>query len=302
MQLSRETRQMPRQRTVLPILVLYKCTLTDSAAYNTLLASSASLNLSLISVYDNSPLRQVSAEEESHLLAYKHDPANGGVAAAYNWALDIAQSNGYAWLMLLDQDTTLPLDFLQSSLEQVEKYLPKPIIVALVPVVRSGGAVVSPKRVSFARLRPLVDSSTGIQSEEIMAINSGTIIRCDFVRSIGGFNRAYWLDYLDHWLFRQVYAAGRKVVVSSCILDHNLTVQDYRNNVTSERYRSILAGEASFITTHKPRFEIFVYLLHLLVRWVKMKVLRRPDIASLTIAMIIRIAMHPTRSLEGNTE
>jgi GT2 family glycosyltransferase len=303
-QATLDLRQTVSQRAVLPTLVLYNCALEGSATYKSFVASSrhGGLDPTSIVVYDNSPARQVSSAEEELLLAYKHDPANGGLATAYNWALEIAKSHGISWLLLLDQDSTLPSEFLESCLQQIDLHHRDGDVVAIVPVIRSGGIAVSPKRVGLGRLRPLPGSCVGIQSAEITAINSGTAIRCDFVRSIGGFNRAYWLDYLDHWLFHQIYLAGKRVSVSQCLLDHNLSVQDYRHSVSPARYRSILAAEAAFVTTYKSMAEILVYLLRLLARSIRMFILGRRDIARLTISAILAISSHPMRSLEGRPE
>jgi GT2 family glycosyltransferase len=289
------------QRIILPILVLYNMGLSHSETYQTFVASSrqGGLDQAFVAVYDNSPTPQVNPAEETHLLAYKHDPANSGLAAAYNWALDIAKLHEISWLLLLDQDSALPSEFLESSLLQIRLHHRNEGVAAIVPVIRSGGSVVSPMRVGFGRLKSLPHSGFGIQSEEITAINSGSAIRCDFVRSIGGFNRAYWLDCLDHWLFHQIYASGRQVMISNCILDHKLSVQDYRHEVSTERYRSILNGEAAFITTHKSYFEVILYLLRLFCRCLKLLlVVRNLRMAAITMTMFKKIAMHPMRSLE----
>ena len=143
-------------------------------------------------------------------VQYEAAGHNSGIAAAYNRALNLAQEHGCPWLLLLDQDTVLPENFLESLLVELEGYETNSDVVAVVPIVRSGGVVVSPKRVWILRASSISEISRGIQEAEITSINSGTAIRCDFVRSIGGFSRAYWLDYLDHWLFRQIYATGEE--------------------------------------------------------------------------------------------
>src|ERR1700677_2641156 len=105
-----DPRRAKPQRVVLPILVLYKCSLEDSATYQTLVASSTygGMDPALLAIYDNSETPQVRSSEEALLLAYKHDSTNSGLAAAYNWALEIAELHGFSWLLLLDQDTRLP--------------------------------------------------------------------------------------------------------------------------------------------------------------------------------------------------
>lgn len=289
---------------ILPIVVLYNCKLTESTTYNSLVAPSddGALAPSTIAIYDNSPHPQLSAEAAGRLLAYKHDPCNGGVAAAYNWALGLAGSYGYRWLLLLDQDTVLPPEFPRSTWLQVKNHEEDPSVAAIVPVVRSGGRTVSPKRVGFCGLRPLPPSASGSQQAEIMAINSGVAVRCDFLRAIGGFNPSYWLDYLDHWLFRQIYATGKTVVVSDCILEHQLSVQHSRNSISAGRYENILASEAAFITTYRPKVEVPCYLIRLLFRSLRMTIRRRPDIALLTAAKMLQITIHPLRSLERRAQ
>ena len=254
---------------LLAVVVTYKIQPNESLAARTVVDVVSSLlpprQIIRVLLYDNTP-----GGGDPGLLPegvqYEAAGTNTGLSAAYNRALEVAQLHSCPWLLLLDQDTVVPENFLESLLEQLQEFDGNTEIVAVVPRVRSGGVVVSPKRVGFFGFKALPKTTRGVQRTEITSINSGTAIRCDFVRSIGGFSRAYWLDYLDHWLFRQIYAAGKKVAVSDCILEHNLSVQDYRRNIDLTRYRSILAGESAFMTTHKSKLQIPFYLLRLLVQ------------------------------------
>jgi GT2 family glycosyltransferase len=293
----------PSAVRILAVTVLYKVAPGDCICLQTLEAAEKTSPPGLLSmrslVYDNTPGLEA-LTSDSGTIRYEARSRTHGLAIAYNRALEIAHDEGIHWLLLLDQDTILPKDFFASVCEQIKQHGPNARVVALVPIVRSGGVIVSPKRIGVLGLRTLPESGLGVQYEEITAINSGTVIRCDFVRSIGGFNAAYWLDYLDYWLFRQIYAAGKQVAVSNCTLEHSLSVLDYRQNMTMNRYRSILAGESAFITTHRSKAQVLIYLLRLLVRSVKMVIRRQPDMAALTISTALRIMRHPTRSLEAN--
>jgi GT2 family glycosyltransferase len=289
--------------SILAVIVLYKQQLSESATFQTLMASmrgfdSQSLPFRVF-IYDNTP----GAANPGSLpenVCYEAAGRNTGLAVAYNRALELAQELGVSWLLLLDQDTVLPPDFLESLCRGLEQWQSNAEVVAVVPIVRSGSVVVSPKRVGFFGLKPMGNAPYGVFETEIMAINSGIVVRCDFLRSIGGFNRAYWLDYLDHWLFRQIYKHGKRAAVSGCILEHDLSVRDYRHNIDLQRYRSILAGESAFMTSQKPKSQIPFYLLRLAARSIKMFMHGQPDLALFTLKAIVRIALHPLRSLEEN--
>jgi GT2 family glycosyltransferase len=220
------------------------------------------------------------------LFAYKHDATNSGLAAAYNWALDIAQSHGFSWLLLLDQDSKLPPTFLSLLVGAVELYDRHESVAAIVPLVTDRGTAISPKRVRFGRMAPLPKPTPTVAEYEVTAINSGVAVKSSFVASIGGFNPAYRLDCLDHWLFRTIYASGKRAAISGYVLDHHLSVGDYRNQIGLTRYRSILSAEVMFVTTEK-RLEIPVFVFRLLLRSVKqLLVYHRPKLSLITCAMI----------------
>jgi GT2 family glycosyltransferase len=293
-----DPRPTKSQRVVLPILVLYNCRLEDSATYQTLVASSlyGGMDPVLLAIYDNSETPQLRSSEEALLLAYKHDSTNGGLAAAYNWALDIAKLHGFSWLLLLDQDTRLPATFLERLLGVVNLYDTNQSVAAIVPFVKDGLAEISPRRVRFGRLAALPKRSPSVTKCEVTAINSGAAIRVSFVQSLGGFNPDYRLDCLDHWLFRQLHAQGKRVVLTDSVLEHALSVSDYRNQVSLSRYRSLLSSEILFMTTEKRRVEIPVYVFRLLLRSVKQLVVyRRPKLAALTSSAIVSIFIRPSQ-------
>ncbi len=297
-QVSQKIPHVESRQTILPILVLYNCALENSATYRTFLAASknAALDPALIAVYDNSPVRQVREDEESHLLAYKHDPSNGALAAAYNWALAMAVARGFSWLLLLDQDSCLPSTFMALLAKAAQFYGLDQSVAAIVPFAMDGHAMISPKRVCFGLLTPLPKPAPIVAEFEVMAINSGAAIKVSFLRILGGFNPAYRLDCLDHWLFRQIYAQGKRVALSCSVLEHDLSASDYRNQVSLTRYRSILSAEVLFITTQKFRLEIPVYVLRLMLRALKqLAIYRRPKLAALTFAMVVAIIARRTR-------
>ena len=65
-------------------------------------------------VWDNSP----EPLEDSAALPFQyiHSVQNIGVAGAYNRGMELAESMRCSWLLLLDQDTTIPSEFLPKCL------------------------------------------------------------------------------------------------------------------------------------------------------------------------------------------
>ncbi|HWE86990.1 MAG TPA: hypothetical protein VG267_18745 [Terracidiphilus sp.] len=293
-----------RAESILPIVVLYNLRLSDSPTYRTFCAAArhCGSDPSRIAVYDNSPVRQADPEEEAHLKAFYHDPNNSGLAAGYNWALARAEESGIEWLLLLDQDSELPVEFLSIMLDAAMLYEPQPQVAAIVPHVRGSAGPISPNRVRFGRLAAVPETLSGVIPYEITAVNSGVLVRTDFVRSIGGFNPDFPLDCLDHWLFHEIYARGEVAAIATSCMRHDLSVRDYRNKVSVNRYRSILFSEGLFVATTKSRIERMFYVWRLALRAVKQVVIyRQPKIAALTGLMICSFLQNLARLPKGRS-
>jgi hypothetical protein len=140
-------------------------------------------------------------------------------------------------------------------------------IAGIVPIVNCEGTIISP--VFSHTLRPLKDQKpvVGIQDKPVMAINSGSLIRVSFLNEIGGFNTQFPLDYLDHWLFFEIYARGYKVLLLDVRLEHELSVMDY-SRVSLARYVSIIDSEMDFYRNYKT--DLFsAYRIQLMKRFLK---------------------------------
>ena len=82
--------------SILSVIVLYNCELTQSQSFASLFdilnANPELAKYFSLLLYDNSP------QPQSHMVAadfpihYIHDPSNGGLASAYNFALARAES------------------------------------------------------------------------------------------------------------------------------------------------------------------------------------------------------------------
>lgn len=253
---------------ILIVVVLYKINLDNSLTYNSLLKVFNETPDILSSVkcimYDNSPSRMYDYTKNKFAYEYVHDCENGGLAAAYNYALNAAITNNYDWILLLDQDSILSSDFMKISIDNLKEKKIDENVVAVVPKVICNNRVISPSKDIFGTI--LNSKVSGICDFPITAINSGSFIKTSFLKEIGGFNKIFKLDSLDHWLFHIIYSCGKSVFISDTMIEHELSVTDFNKYMSVERYENILRAEALFLRLYKSRKDNLLYIIRLLAR------------------------------------
>lgn len=224
---------------ILTVIVLYKQKISDSPAY-ALLKKAVSLGQTQLLVVDNSPTSQKDDLFQMDGISYVHEPTNPGLAAAYNRGL--AAGSELVWLVALDQDTQISSDYY----EQLSEVPAEKQYAAAVPRIFAGERQLSPLYAAdyIDRTAQPVEQA-GETGERIMAVNSGTAFSIRFLKKIGGFNPAFSLDFLDHWLFWRISQEKEKVYVLPVYFEHELSVLDY-TTMSIERYRSITEAENLF--------------------------------------------------------
>lgn len=234
------------------VVVFYKQDIKQSKTFSSLekvlLERKAILKNIDIILYDNSPEKQdFDVSQYSGQIDYIHDPRNLGIATAYNYAWQRAEENGSEWLLLFDHDTKVTEEYIDQMLKNHDV---KEEIVAVVPKIVTNGIMVSP--VYSHSLRPLQTERPveGVQEKPVMAINSGSLLKVSFLNEIGGFNKEFPLDYLDHWLFHEIYDRDKKIRLLRVTLEHDLSVMDY-SGVSLNRYKSILDAEMKYYSKYK---------------------------------------------------
>ncbi len=268
---------------ILPVIVLYDRTLEESETYRTLGPQLRERTCPLV-VYDNSLHASPLPTNSGIALIHHHNAENGGIAAAYNFALGTALDRRVGWLLLLDQDSEFPDDYLTAVEQAIAKYSAMSSVVAVVPRAWCKNRLISPNLVSYGRHIPLHSEVEGICRHEVTAINSGAIMRTDFLLQIGGFSSSYHLDCVDRWLFRRVYSVNKAVVILPINIKHNLSVFNYRTHISFERYRSILTAETCFTLSEQSLLEAVIYVARLWIRAVKfLLLLQNPRMAFLTL-------------------
>lgn len=280
---------------IIAVVVLYRCRMDQSPTIASLVRSwehcpDERLKLKLV-IYDNNPESHSGPVALPFDHQYIHDAANGGLAAAYNYAVESDPGDHYQWLLLLDQDSNLPDNFIAIVAEALSVVEHDNGVVAVVPQVTHDSTPISPALVKRGGgIRPIRNSPLGVCHKPVTAINSGTMLRKLFVSEIGGFNRQFRLDYLDHWLFAEINRRGRKVYITGAIISHDLSIGNRARPVSPERYRSVLQAETLFYRVSKNRDDFVCHMLALAIRAGRQYLLGDRELSRLTLKHLFNIA------------
>lgn len=177
---------------ILAVIVLYNQKIFQSNTFNSLIKNS---NLDLF-IYDNSLIAQHQLNEFEDYI-YIHDSANSGLSKAYNIAANYGREANYEWILLLDQDTTFPINALAKYIEAINA---NPTINLFAPTLfLSDNHYFSP---TFYKHRisktPYIKLSGITELTKYSPINSGLMININAFWDVGGYNERVRLDFSDY--------------------------------------------------------------------------------------------------------
>lgn len=244
--LSAATTKDDPSRGVLAVVVIYGRAAHQTLAWETLNAwlaeaSDAGLALRHILVYDNSPTATSPSVAAPKGLTYQHDAENGGTRAACMHAVALARQKNCQWLLLLDQDTHLPINLKDAMTAAVREARGTP--AAVVPRVWHGHQPISPATISMlGTIRPLPQDSLPPHGSRVTAIASGSLLNISYLEAMGPIPERLWLDGVDHWIFSGIYTRGGSVCLVEVPLQHNLSIVDI-GSMPAWRLLSVLASE-----------------------------------------------------------
>lgn len=270
------------------VIVLHNCKLEDSTTFNTL---SNLLNVKIqLMLYDNSPKKQFEFQDihfKNFEIQYQHNPSNPGLAVAYNEALKQATSYKKKWLLLLDQDTLLTKEYIYELKNMIFDSYSSNIVAFIPHVVSLNNSPISPSKMFIGGICKPIKSINGLSDSAITGINSGTILRIDYVHSINGFCIDFPLDMLDHWYFRKIYKDGKSVFVMKSTIKQNLSVfNNFEKNLPFIRYQQLIRAELLF--NKDDSFpSLFIYKLRLLFRLSKQLRYKNKDYYKFTLSQIV---------------
>jgi GT2 family glycosyltransferase len=201
-------------------------------------------------------------------VTYRHAPRNVGVAGAYNAATDLAAERESSWLLLLDDDTQVTAAYLRGMRAHAAVADNDANIAAVAPLLTLGEVLLSPRLWKFARhvALPRADAPY-TETRAIYAANSGTMLRVEALRAIGGYNMRFWLDYSDIELFHRLHRRGYQFrIASDLALEHEIAMLDYDARMSPARYATYLAAESDFLDLYRGALERAMHLVRLAVR------------------------------------
>jgi GT2 family glycosyltransferase len=253
------------------VIVLYNQKIADSASFKSLLLSleSVSIHPSLL-LYDNSAVPQPVFNVPNIAVTYHHNPQNGGVGEAYNYAAKKALEQRTEWLMLLDQDTVIDQLFFQKLVAAINNNID---LKLLAPIVKSNARedyVISPCRLFLYRGFREKNVRAGIQSfKNRIIINSGAVINVAAFFEAGGYNPAIKLDFSDTEFFYRFSKLHRQFFLLDSTFTHDLSVATSNKESLLLRHNYYVAGASHFARTWGQYISLLIVTFHrsLVLSW-----------------------------------
>lgn len=273
---------------ILFIIVIYEKKLNQSKTLVSL--SKLSLDHIKVYLYDNSSTNdneKLLVDFKNLNIIYQSNPRNPGICPAYNSGVKLAKELNKDWIMLLDDDTELTIDFLEKVIKIDLKEISKKV-VGFVPTIISHktNRVISPKKYHLGGFLTNINEKSGELLNHISAINSASLINVNFVEEIGGFNPFYRLDMLDYWFYREVYKKGKRIYLLDTKISHSLSVEDKKNYISINRYKALLIAEKKFFRDEGTK-SFLLYKFRLAVRCLKQLAYRNPSHFSVSMRSFI---------------
>ena len=216
---------------LIAVVVLYNCRIEDSKSIQSINESLGCAPFAMdVVVYDNSPYSEIESGSKfskgQFNIHYFHDASNPGVSKAFNVAAEYAKRLQKKWILLLDQDTSFPLECISSYLQAIEQH---PTISLFVPILKlSSGTILSPSRYRFKRGFAIKEIVLGINSlKQISPVNSGMLINLDAFTKAGGYNEKIKLDFSDFQFIERF-----KKVSESFYIINMVVLQEFSDEMT----------------------------------------------------------------------
>lgn len=140
----------------------------------------------MVLLVDNTPEPQDLRSLPQGFFDYLHNKNEGGIAGALNRGAEWGERKGLEWLLTMDQDSSVELEWLEPLLKATAH-------------VDQRCALLTPFHNTKTHPLPLIHNG---EKEKIVpirdAMSSGNLIRLSAWRAVGGFDERLFIDQVDH--------------------------------------------------------------------------------------------------------
>lgn len=186
---------------------------------------------------------------------------NEGLAKALNRGIKLCKAEGYDYILLFDQDSSLCDLFVSrmiNAFEQAERLSKRPIAAVGPRIINPQSMRQTPfklfNRFFFRSDRTLASSKTLFHADFL--ITSGTVLPVKHLESIGLMKESYFIDNLDlEWCFRAKHRGYDLVGTDEAILYHSIGERSLHPLVRS----GIMAQHSPARTYYSSRNRIHLY-------------------------------------------
>jgi Predicted glycosyltransferases len=159
---------------------------------------------------------------------------NPGISVAYNKIQKYALNNNIEWIVLLDQDTTLPTNTIDIYMKSINRR----DIKIKAPIVYIEKGILSPSIYKNYHSFLLKNLSPGIMSfKNISCINTGLMINTLFFEEVGGYNEDLKLDFCDHDFIERVKKKTDMLEILSISFYQDFSSATHTKEQAIERYK-----------------------------------------------------------------
>lgn len=227
--------------TIVAVVVVYGQLANQTPAYCSINALRETGHALRVLVWDNSPRAAPSSSQRLHASdLYVSTPENLGLSVIYN-RIRAEHLCDADFVLLLDQDSVLPKDFLDAwdvavkAVPEVDLYL---------PLVRAHKRLVSPLSYRWGWGRYWKEPRLGrIGATGCMAINSGMIIRSSyFIHVFEGYDERLRFYGTDTQFMVSHAAKRRAVCVFNAVIDHDLSFFSSAGDGQVKKFQEMRAG------------------------------------------------------------
>lgn len=258
--------------TVLITIVLYKCPLNESKVWCSLkeyIGLWKEIDAKLL-IYNNTPDYTVVNSDGYEVV---NAAQNNMLVGAYNYAWKLAKSLDLDWMLMLDQDTVINVDYIN----EVQNLLCQSVTIGseqvsvLMPRFMHEGKQCAPSGympLFFPDWTKRMLPTGNIGHKCVFTYNSGIVLNRKQIDAINGFSIDFPLDYQDADYLYRLYKNGAAYYVMKASLFHNLSLWNYKEYMTKERYQILLSAEKKF-ANKCGRLCVLSYNLRLILRALK---------------------------------